>query len=908
MANGRPLKLPKPKSPGSTPLPPSDFVGAPKGGTRVDPPQRRAEDDLYERKDAPASQPEPPAAPTSTALGLGQRMAMFWGRHPVAVAAIVAAAMLPGLVGTPLVGPKAPEPTAITAPLVAPHAAQREAAQAALRAPLPLAESTAYLEHRAELRAELERLGLPTRADGVGVRVVSDESSRAEQLTRLIAQPGAGFAIGAEVMLFADAGPVYSARHQALLDRVTSVHAEIEAGARPPADWLPTVAATALFTSAELVHESAQRVGGGAARTELLLLDRAHSPRSLAEAVIVHLERAPSGSEAHAYLQGLGPDRATQREALAKALLEATDTERGGRIPREGKRALEKELRAAREAGFLVMKPAGDSGRELDPLRTRLSRDLADGSQWALVIGAASLPAEGHTPVPLSENGGGWLQLSAPGQGLPAAGGLPATHGASAYAAGVAALMLKVLPGLSPDQLEALLTDPRGLLDHPGPRDGLGSVDVVALVSLAREAQLGQVRFAADPARFDFEKAMKGGVLPAADHPYRVHLEHLRAELAARGLPTRADGVKVIVIEPTWGEHAGGVVRVIADERVGLAPGADVLLWTDSPWYDDREKSLTQASVKHADEVLAGARPEDAVIIEEAERMILGRAADIRRAAEFASGEETVLLNMSYGTTSATIAGNLLDRLRDAPEGSAAAQYLAELGATKDAQLESLVRSVAKVLESPEARAQLESAQESLAHELRAARDKRVLAFTSAGNSRETWMDRRSQSEHVEAGQSELLTIAATSIGDPRILTDDRVTDFSSDGHVFLSAPGEGMPVGLFGDVKGTSFAGPYSVATAALMLAAHPELTPDQLELLLFHPKVTHDLPGHLDGLGALDVVAAVSLAASAKDPGFEFVGAGADRAEFKRQRLGEARGDAVPSEVVSPRRPPRS
>ena len=169
----------------------------------------------------------------------------------------------------------------------------------------------------------------------------------------------------------------------------------------------------------------------------------------------------------------------------------------------------------------------------------------------------------------------------------------------------------------------------------------------------------------------------------AADHPYLAHVRHIRQGLADRGLPTRGDGVKVFVIEPQWSEHNGNVLRTIADETFGIAPGADVHLVTESPWYDARERSLSRSYSAAKGVIREGGVPTAEMIVDRAEMSVLSRAADVRGISERVDGTETVFVNMSYGTTSSSIASSILDVLEDAPENSRASQYLHELGGTR---------------------------------------------------------------------------------------------------------------------------------------------------------------------------------------------------------------------------------
>jgi subtilisin family serine protease len=102
---------------------------------------------------------------------------------------------------------------------------------------------------------------------------------------------------------------------------------------------------------------------------------------------------------------------------------------------------------------------------------------------------------------------------------------------------------------------------------------------------------------------------------------------------------------------------------------------------------------------------------------------------------------------------------------------------------------------------------------------------------------------------------------------------DDRVSAFSSDGRISLSAPGSRIPVGVdfdaetgkprAKDVEGTSFASPYALQVAAAMSAANPKLSVDELERRLTDPRALHDIAGTTrDGAGVIDPFAAVLLA----------------------------------------------
>jgi subtilisin family serine protease len=61
------------------------------------------------------------------------------------------------------------------------------------------------------------------------------------------------------------------------------------------------------------------------------------------------------------------------------------------------------------------------------------------------------------------------------------------TSFAAPYAGGIVALMIKANPKITPDEIEAILTDPTVARDLPGTtRDGAGEIDPVAAVSAAK--------------------------------------------------------------------------------------------------------------------------------------------------------------------------------------------------------------------------------------------------------------------------------------------------------------------------------------------------------------------------------------------------------------------------------------
>ena len=103
----------------------------------------------------------------------------------------------------------------------------------------------------------------------------------------------------------------------------------------------------------------------------------------------------------------------------------------------------------------------------------------------------------------------------------------------------------------------------------------------------------------------------------------------------------------------------------------------------------------------------------------------------------------------------------------------------------------------------------------------------------------------------------------------------DGVPPFPESGpYVDLAAPGIGFQVPApgsgFDDVTGTSFAAPYVTGTVALMLSAHPQLTPrqvrDRLEATADPPPVS--VPNRLYGYGIVDPLLAVTAVHAGSGP----------------------------------------
>ena len=88
-----------------------------------------------------------------------------------------------------------------------------------------------------------------------------------------------------------------------------------------------------------------------------------------------------------------------------------------------------------------------------------------------------------------------------------------------------------------------------------------------------------------------------------------------------------------------------------------------------------------------------------------------------------------------------------------------------------------------------------------------------------------------------------ILTVSGTTSGDV-------IAGWSSFGnYIDVAAPGAGLWTttrdGGYAQVSGTSFAGPVAAATTALVMAANPDLSPDEIESVIETSAVDLGIPG---------------------------------------------------------------
>ena len=165
--------------------------------------------------------------------------------------------------------------------------------------------------------------------------------------------------------------------------------------------------------------------------------------------------------------------------------------------PSPAKAALEKELADARKDGMLVFNSAGNDFMKGGERGGRnVSHDVKGMITVANVnIGKANSKKDDQLAF---ESAGGQVEIGAPGSHMPVGKKtdgkveyLDGTSFASPYIAGVAALMVKANPKITPDQIEKILLDPKnrtavGQGTHSG---NVGLLDPAKAVAAAKKVK-----------------------------------------------------------------------------------------------------------------------------------------------------------------------------------------------------------------------------------------------------------------------------------------------------------------------------------------------------------------------------------------------------------------------------------
>lgn len=378
--------------------------------------------------------------------------------------------------------------------------------------------------------------------------------------------------------------------------------------------------------------------------------------------------------------------------------------------------------------------------------------------------------------------------------------------------------------------------------------------------------------------------ALRATAEPATSHPMMQYTADVRRRLAREGLPTDANGVRMVALAEMDREHGPAVVRAMAGPAA-LARGARVELppvHTDAvlsaPLSPEAAASLLEKM--RASRGQAGLKETLRAGLDDMASEV-GFVRDELRALHQATpeGAPTSIANLARGATPTDVGtrlanavigqGNEAPLLRD-HNARLVAEGKAPLDLTKPADQAALRTALIEQLNDAAGtgpgRAQLDAARGELATEVAAARKKGILLMASTGNAHRGPELPSGADRTAIHGTPGIVFVGAADIGQPRSTRDDKTAGFSSDG-AHVTGPGVRMPVGTPtqgrrpADWEGTSFSSPYVAGVAALMVRANPKITPDQLEQALLR-SARDDTSTTRDGAGLVDPVAAVRAA----------------------------------------------
>lgn len=382
------------------------------------------------------------------------------------------------------------------------------------------------------------------------------------------------------------------------------------------------------------------------------------------------------------------------------------------------------------------------------------------------------------------------------------------------------------------------------------------------------------------------------GVAARSDDPYVRFQTEVGGQLDRLGL--RPKSTARVHIDEHLIEHGAGVTRAAVGET-SLVRGADVTLKTGAPSNALARSTLSKEQLARIESIPGredralrgeGTFAESVDLgVDQLERQLLDkrvRLAGVNRAVP--NDGKMTLVNTSWGDNVVTVATTTAFQMGSAAPGSQLHQEATRLlghpprrktdpdegGSIVDEDLDRLTVAVGEGMTArmaePDIKARFDRARSDLDQELIAGRKKNVLVFSSAMNDyREAAaLGHPEWSAVTEAGVPHLINVGAVDVPGAKA-SGVGVAPFSSAGPITLSAPGVEVPVGEPGraSVSGTSYASPIALQTAALMNAANPRLTADQLAQRLVDPRVAADVPGtDRDGAGRVDPFAAVLIA----------------------------------------------
>ncbi len=360
------------------------------------------------------------------------------------------------------------------------------------------------------------------------------------------------------------------------------------------------------------------------------------------------------------------------------------------------------------------------------------------------------------------------------------------------------------------------------------------------------------------------ETALRLGDVPGAGHPYMQHLNKIQGELTKAGLPTSAEGVRVVVVgegnlpEKPVNAHSESVLQTLAGS-IGLAKGANVevaVQGAPAPTFE----ALYGGSKLKLDQL--GAVGRDSFI-----RAMTTRQRELAEVvSRLPPNAPTTLVNMSNAMQMTTLLRETMEQAAKAPAGSPLHEDVSKLlghpfNSKNEDDVKKLGNHVADVYRKQLGSPEVAKAREALEKDVASARGHGVMVFKAAGNGNpKQIVGQASDWQPVDTVKG-MISIGAIDLGaNATDARDDQVAPFSVEGAV-IGAVGVNVPL-RFGDRNGTSYATPFVVSVAALMLKANPKLKPDDVERIL---KATAFQVGGAK-LKEVDVAKAVAMAKSSK------------------------------------------
>lgn len=421
----------------------------------------------------------------------------------------------------------------------------RDFAQLALRRGKPPAAGQPYAQHKAQVRSDLEQLGLIRPGTG-RVHIDDVDGSHGAAVTRAAVGP-TSLAQGAQTSLSINGVPqeLRDARRteaqRQRLDDIPDRIGQLERGELGSDDVVQLTAdrleGTLLNHGDAVAHVRGQLPADG--KDTFMNMSWGQSPDRILNQSTGRMLMAPEGSAAYKEVEkllGHPPTRTPLPSGGTELKKEEFQAVRGHLLTKldpilqseshqnrmtTARGALETELAAGREQGLLVFAAAGNEHASATRMsRPDLAQSTASGAKGLILVGATDPGGPGTEDDAVAEfSNQGRIIVSAAGVDIPVGesappplfanlGGTPnplgpiispnehptdveGTSFASPIALEAAYLADSINPELNVNQIEALLTDPRAVHDIAGTdRDGAGQIDHFAVALLSANPKL----------------------------------------------------------------------------------------------------------------------------------------------------------------------------------------------------------------------------------------------------------------------------------------------------------------------------------------------------------------------------------------------------------------------------------